>query len=86
MLLFFVLFGHSCGRMQSGSYLEGAAPDGVMGLGPGNISVPSLLAKAGLIRNSFSLCFDENDSGRILFGDQGQASQQSTSFLPIEGN
>ncbi|CAK7347091.1 unnamed protein product [Dovyalis caffra] len=74
-----------CGRKQSGSYLNGAAPDGVMGLGPGDISVPSLLAKAGLIRKSFSLCFDGNDSGTILFGDQGHASQQSTPFLPIQG-
>ncbi|KAJ7959055.1 aspartic proteinase-like protein 1 [Quillaja saponaria] len=78
-----VIFG--CGRRQSGGYLEGAAPDGVMGLGPGNISVPSLLAKAGLIRNSFSICFSENDSGRILFGDQGVATQQSTPFLAIAG-
>lgn len=75
----------SCGRKQSGGYLDGAAPDGVMGLGPGNISVPSLLAKAGLVRNSFSLCFDENNSGRILFGDEGLATQQSTPFLPIAG-
>lgn len=56
-----------------------------MGLGPGDISVPSLLAKAGLVRNSFSICFDENDSGRILFGDVGLATQQSTPFLPIAG-
>ncbi|KAF7816933.1 aspartic proteinase-like protein 1 [Senna tora] len=74
-----------CGRKQSGGYLEGAAPDGVMGLGPGSISVPSLLAKAGLIQNSFSLCFNENDSGRILFGDQGHATQQTTPFLPVDG-
>lgn len=74
-----------CGRKQGGSFFDGAAPDGVMGLGPGDISVPSLLAKAGLIQNCFSLCFDENDSGRILFGDIGHASQQSTPFLPIQG-
>ncbi|GKV09267.1 hypothetical protein SLEP1_g20792 [Rubroshorea leprosula] len=74
-----------CGRKQSGGYLDGAAPDGLMGLGPGNISVPSLLAKAGLIQNSFSICFDENGSGRIFFGDKGTGSQQYTSFLPIEG-
>ncbi|XP_075639744.1 aspartic proteinase-like protein 1 isoform X1 [Castanea sativa] len=75
----------SCGRIQSGSYLNGAAPDGVMGLGLGDISVPSLLAKAGLIQNSFSICFDENDSGRILFGDEVFATQQSTPFLPSAG-
>uniref|UniRef100_A0A2N9IMC3 Peptidase A1 domain-containing protein n=1 Tax=Fagus sylvatica TaxID=28930 RepID=A0A2N9IMC3_FAGSY len=74
-----------CGRKQSGGYLTGAAPDGVMGLGPGDLSVPSLLAKAGLVRNSFSICFDENDSGRILFGDEGDATQKSTPFLPIVG-
>uniref|UniRef100_A0A5B6YKV4 Putative aspartic proteinase-like protein 1 isoform X2 n=1 Tax=Davidia involucrata TaxID=16924 RepID=A0A5B6YKV4_DAVIN len=74
-----------CGRKQSGSYLDGAAPDGLMGLGLGNISVPSMLAKAGLVRNSFSICFHENYSGRILFGDQGLATQQSTSFLSLEG-
>ncbi|KAL9446775.1 hypothetical protein AB3S75_014439 [Citrus x aurantiifolia] len=72
-----------CGRKQTGSYLDGAAPDGVMGLGLGDVSVPSLLAKAGLIQNSFSICFDENDSGSVFFGDQGPATQQSTSFLPI---
>ncbi|XVE55441.1 hypothetical protein DITRI_Ditri03aG0158900 [Diplodiscus trichospermus] len=74
-----------CGRKQSGRYLDGAAPDGLMGLGPGNISVPSLLAKAGLIQNSFSICLDENGSGRIYFGDKGLASQQYTPFLPIGG-
>ncbi|KAL5078628.1 hypothetical protein RYX36_007049, partial [Vicia faba] len=51
-----------------------------------NISVPSLLAKAGLIRNSFSLCLNENGSGRILFDDQGDVTQQrSTPFLPVNG-
>ncbi|KAA8522519.1 hypothetical protein F0562_013120 [Nyssa sinensis] len=75
-----------CGRKQSGSYLDGdAAPDGLMGLGLGDISVPSMLAKAGLVPNSFSICFHENYSGRILFGDQGLATQQSTSFLPYNG-
>ncbi|XP_015571415.2 aspartic proteinase-like protein 1 [Ricinus communis] len=75
-----------CGRKQTGGYLDGAAPDGVMGLGPGSISVPSLLAKAGLIRKSFSLCFDVNGSGTILFGDQGHTSQKSTPLLPTQGN
>ncbi|KAK8692274.1 hypothetical protein V6N13_075745 [Hibiscus sabdariffa] len=75
-----------CGRQQSGGYLDGAAPDGLMGLGPGNVSIPSLLAKAGLIQNSFSICLDETGSGRIYFGDKGIPSQQSTPFLPIGGN
>ncbi|KAF7839986.1 aspartic proteinase-like protein 1 isoform X2 [Senna tora] len=74
-----------CGMKQSGGYLDGVAPDGLMGLGTGEISVPSLLAKSGLIHNSFSLCFDEDDSGRIFFGDQGSTIQQSTPFLPLDG-
>ncbi|KAK7301269.1 hypothetical protein RJT34_12130 [Clitoria ternatea] len=74
-----------CGRKQTGAYLQGVAPDGVLGLGPGSISVPSLLAKAGLVRSSFSICFNENDSGRILFGDLGRFTQHSTPFLPIDG-
>ncbi|XP_028755089.1 aspartic proteinase-like protein 1 isoform X1 [Neltuma alba] len=74
-----------CGMKQSGGYLDGVAPDGLMGLGTGEISVPSLLAKSGLIHNSFSMCFDDDDSGRIFFGDQGSAIQQSTPFLPLDG-
>ncbi|XP_057528889.1 aspartic proteinase-like protein 1 isoform X2 [Amaranthus tricolor] len=79
-----IIFG--CGKKQSGVYLDGGvAPDGLMGLGLGDISVPSLLAKSGLIRNSFSLCFNENGSGRIFFGDQGFTTYHWTSFLPLEG-
>ncbi|XP_034676023.1 aspartic proteinase-like protein 1 isoform X1 [Vitis riparia] len=74
-----------CGRKQSGAFSDGAAPDGLMGLGPGDLSVPSLLAKAGLVRNAFSICFDDNHSGTILFGDQGLVTQKSTSFVPLEG-
>ncbi|XP_031127808.1 aspartic proteinase-like protein 1 [Ipomoea triloba] len=75
-----------CGSKQSGSYLDGAAPDGVLGLGPGKISVPSLLANSGLVPHSFSLCFDKSHSGRIFFGDQGPGNQRFTPFLPLEGN
>ncbi|XP_010491661.1 PREDICTED: aspartic proteinase-like protein 1 [Camelina sativa] len=73
-----------CGKKQSGDYLTGVAPDGLMGLGLGDISVPSFLSKAGIMRNSFSLCFDEEDSGRIYFGDMGPSVQQSTQFLPVD--
>ncbi|KAJ0988378.1 hypothetical protein J5N97_006734 [Dioscorea zingiberensis] len=74
-----------CGRKQSGGYLDGMAPDGLLGLGFGDISVPSILAKSGLVRNSFSMCFREDDSGRILFGDQGVSTQKSTPFVPLNG-
>ncbi|XP_042025897.1 aspartic proteinase-like protein 1 isoform X2 [Salvia splendens] len=74
-----------CGNKQTGGYLSGVAPDGLLGLGLGEISVGSFLAKAGYIRNSFSLCFNEDDSGRLLFGDQGIAGQQTTPFLPLHG-
>ncbi|XP_066319516.1 aspartic proteinase-like protein 1 isoform X2 [Miscanthus floridulus] len=74
-----------CGRKQSGDYLDGIAPDGLLGLGMADISVPSFLARAGLVRNSFSMCFEEDSSGRIFFGDQGVSSQQSTPFVPLYG-
>ncbi|KAF6175722.1 hypothetical protein GIB67_022724 [Kingdonia uniflora] len=74
-----------CGKKQSGGYLEGVAPDGLLGLGLGDISVPSFLAKQGLVRNSFSMCFNEDDSGRIFFGDQGIATQSTTPFLSSDG-
>ncbi|KAL1569608.1 aspartic proteinase-like protein 1 [Salvia divinorum] len=74
-----------CGSKQTGGYLSGVAPDGLLGLGLGEISVGSFLAKAGYIRNSFSLCFNEDDSGRLLFGDQGIAGQQTTPFFPLHG-
>ncbi|TVU28529.1 hypothetical protein EJB05_20050 [Eragrostis curvula] len=74
-----------CGRKQSGDYLDGIAPDGLLGLGMADISVPSFLARAGLVRNSFSMCFKQDESGRIFFGDQGVPTQQSTPFVPLHG-
>ncbi|XP_072980979.1 aspartic proteinase-like protein 1 isoform X1 [Typha angustifolia] len=74
-----------CGRTQSGGYLDGIAPDGLLGLGFGDIAVPSSLARSGLVRNSFSMCFVEENSGRIFFGDQGISTQQSTPFVPLNG-
>lgn len=56
-----------------------------MGLGPGGISVPSLLAKSGFIPHSFSFCYDKSYSGRVFFGDEGPTSQRSTPFLPLKG-
>lgn len=57
-----------------------------MGLGPGEISVMSLLSKSGLVPHSFSFCYDKSYSGRLYFGDQGPASQRSTSFVHLKGN
>ncbi|GKB07348.1 aspartic peptidase, partial [Tanacetum coccineum] len=74
-----------CGRQQSGGYLQGIAPDGVLGLGLGEVSVPSLLAKSGVMRNSFSLCFGESGFGNIYFGDHRLSTQRTTPFLPING-
>lgn len=52
-----------------------------MGLGPGEISIPSFLAREGLSKNSFSICFNGDDSGRLFFGDQGMTNQHTTPFL-----
>lgn len=74
-----------CGSKQSGGYLDGIAPDGVLGLGPGDVSVPTLLSKSGVTKNAFSLCFGEEGSGNIYFGDQGPHTQKTTPFLPQDG-
>ncbi|KAJ0098231.1 hypothetical protein Patl1_29165 [Pistacia atlantica] len=73
-----ITFG--CGRVQTGSFLDGAAPNGLFGLGVANQSVPSILASQGLIPNSFSMCFGNDGIGRISFGDQGNSGQGETPF------
>lgn len=69
-----------CGRVQTGSFLSGAAPNGLFGLGMDKQSVPSILASEGLIPNSFSMCFGADGLGRISFGDQGSSGQGETPF------
>ncbi|KAL3527250.1 hypothetical protein ACH5RR_011906 [Cinchona calisaya] len=69
-----------CGIIQKGGFLEGAAPNGLFGLGMENISVPSTLASKGLAANSFSMCFGQDGIGRIVFGDKGSSDQGETPF------
>ncbi|KAK8716835.1 hypothetical protein V6N13_044132 [Hibiscus sabdariffa] len=71
-----ITFG--CGKVQTGSFLNGGAPNGLFWLGVDNISVPSILAKEKLVSNSFSLCFGDNGIGRITFGDKGSSDQGET--------
>ncbi|KAK8474239.1 hypothetical protein V6N13_053169 [Hibiscus sabdariffa] len=73
-----ITFG--CGKVQTGSFLNGAAPNGLFGLGVDNISVPSILANEKLASNSFSLCFGYDGVGRITFGDKGSSDQGETPF------
>ncbi|XP_050388070.1 aspartyl protease family protein 1-like [Argentina anserina] len=73
-----IAFG--CGRIQTGIFLSGAAPNGLLGLGMDGISIPSMLAKQGLASDSFSMCFAIDGSGRIRFGDNGSAGQPETPF------
>ncbi|KAK6924533.1 hypothetical protein RJ641_010733, partial [Dillenia turbinata] len=49
LLLFYIWC--SCGEVQTGSFLDGAAPNGLSGLGMENVSVPSILASKGLAAN-----------------------------------
>lgn len=70
----------SCGKVQTGSFLDGAAPNGLFGLGMEKISVPSILAKEELVSNSFSMCFGRDIIGRITFGDKGSPDQGETPF------
>ncbi|KAG2293688.1 hypothetical protein Bca4012_005224 [Brassica carinata] len=67
-----------CGQVQTGVFHDGAAPNGLFGLGLDDISVPSVLAKEGIAANSFSMCFGKNGAGRISFGDKGSVDQRET--------
>ncbi|MBA0706960.1 hypothetical protein Golax_019042 [Gossypium laxum] len=74
----YVTFG--CGQVQSGSFLDVAAPNGLFGLGMEKIAVPSLLSQEGLTADSFSMCFGDDGTGRISFGDKGSPDQEETPF------
>ncbi|XP_021854098.1 aspartyl protease family protein 1-like isoform X2 [Spinacia oleracea] len=74
----YITFG--CGQVQTGSFLDVAAPNGLFGLGMENISVPSILSKEGFIADSFSMCFGRDGVGRISFGDKGSPGQKETPF------
>ncbi|KAF3946935.1 hypothetical protein CMV_026857 [Castanea mollissima] len=69
-----------CGKNETGIFLNGFAPNGLLGLDLGNISVPSTIARKGLGPNSFSMCFGSDGTGRINFGDNGTSEQKETSF------
>ncbi|XP_047334891.1 aspartyl protease family protein 1 [Impatiens glandulifera] len=73
-----ITFG--CGIVQTGSFLQTGAPNGLFGLGVEDISVPSILASQGLTANSFSMCFGTDGPGRISFGDKGSNDQSETPF------
>ncbi|KAH9547111.1 hypothetical protein CY35_11G017700 [Sphagnum magellanicum] len=75
-----VVFG--CGQTQTGYFLNGVlAPDGVLGLGTGEISVPSTLRRELGLLDSFSICNNISGTGRIAFGDKGPITQQTTPFV-----
>jgi len=69
-----------CGQIQSGSFLDVAAPNGLFGLGMEKISVPSMLSREGFTADSFSMCFGSDGIGRISFGDKGSFDQDETPF------
>ncbi|KAM3215180.1 hypothetical protein ACQJBY_067267 [Aegilops geniculata] len=70
-----------CGQVQTGAFLDGAAMDGLLGLGMDKVSVPSVLHAAGLVASdSFSMCFSPDGLGRINFGDAGRRGQAETPF------
>ena len=74
------IFCFSCGKNETGIFLNGFAPNGLLGLDLGNISVPSTIARKGLGPNSFSMCFGSDGTGRINFGDNGTSEQKETPF------
>ncbi|XP_057962661.1 aspartyl protease family protein 1 isoform X2 [Malania oleifera] len=73
-----ITFG--CGQVQTGSFLDAAAPNGLFGLGMEKISVPSILSRDGYTADSFSMCFGRDGVGRISFGDKGSPDQEETPF------
>lgn len=76
---FLTWFG-SCGQVQTGSFIDIAAPNGLFGLGFEKVSVPSILFREGYIDNSFSMCFGRDGTGRLNFGDKGSLDQEETPF------
>ncbi|KAL0343073.1 UNVERIFIED_CONTAM: Aspartyl protease family protein 1 [Sesamum angustifolium] len=66
--------------VQTGSFLDIAAPNGLFGLGLEKVSVPSTLFREGYMANSFSMCFGHDGTGRINFGDKGSLDQEETPF------
>ncbi|MCO5611494.1 hypothetical protein L7F22_065747 [Adiantum nelumboides] len=78
-----IYFG--CGEVQTGDLVKGVAPNGLFGLGPEAISVPSTLARNGIISsNSFSMCFSDSDSsGRLVFGVEALEGIPITPLVPI---
>ncbi|XP_024360626.1 aspartyl protease family protein 1 isoform X2 [Physcomitrium patens] len=76
-----IVFG--CGTNQTGAFLNGSTvPNGLLGLGMRGISTPSILARAQVVANSFSMCFDYDvGTGRLVFGDRGSPHAESTPIL-----
>lgn len=73
---------HSCGVVQTGSFLRTAAPNGLLGLSMDPISLPNILASQGFTSNSYSMCFTGNGVGTILFGDRDSNEQGETPLNP----
>ncbi|MCL7048786.1 hypothetical protein MKW94_020778 [Papaver nudicaule] len=73
-----ITFG--CGQVQTGFYLDGAASNGLFGLGIGETSLPSILSSKGLVADSFSMCFGFDGVERISFGDIGSSDHVETPF------
>jgi len=75
-------WGCRCGQTQTGDFLNGTVGlDGVLGLGTGEISVPSTLRRELGLPDSFSICNNITGTGRIAFGDKGPITQHTTPFV-----
>nr|POF23317.1 aspartyl protease family protein 1 [Quercus suber] len=76
----------SCGQHLNPGSPANLPPNGILGLGINNLSVPSILASNGLVSNSFSMCFGADDLGRITFGDTGSSDQKIAPFTIEQPN
>ncbi|XP_038704738.1 aspartyl protease family protein 1-like [Tripterygium wilfordii] len=74
----YVTFGGE--QVQSGSFLDIGAPNGLFALGKEKISVPSILSREDLMADSLPMSFGHDGIRRINFGDKGSSDQEETPF------
>ncbi|KAF5753070.1 Eukaryotic aspartyl protease family protein isoform 1 [Tripterygium wilfordii] len=67
-------------QVQSGSFLDIGAPNGLFALGKEKISVPSILSREDLMADSLPMSFGHDGIRRINFGDKGSSDQEETPF------
>ncbi|XP_004497567.1 aspartic proteinase 36 isoform X1 [Cicer arietinum] len=82
-----ILFG--CSTHQSGALTEPVkAFDGILGLGPGSLSIVSQLSPQGIVSKAFSHCLkgDRNGGGILVLGEIVEPSIAYSPLVPSQPN